>query len=207
MWYKAVLGEGGVHCRELCKLINEPLIEGMLVGTEKDMLNIDEREKLEQEKYALSTAMLKQWLGTRIDALLMPVIPWVGYKPKTWVKSKQWVGYTGMWNLLNYASVTVPVGKADRKLDSVGGGKDVEWERYSPRNESDTFNYEQCESSLWFGCGLWSILIILADDIELVQGMPICVQIVGGRFGEEKAVAVGKVVDELMNPTPFHPFS
>jgi hypothetical protein len=42
------------------------------------------------------------------------------------------------------------------------------------------------------------------DDIDLVHGMPICVQIVGGRFGEEKAVAVGKVVDELMNPTPFH---
>ncbi|KAJ5887325.1 hypothetical protein N7504_011372, partial [Penicillium tannophilum] len=188
MWYKAILGEGGVHCRELCKLINEPLIEGMLVGEEKDMLNIEQREKIEQEKYALSTAMLKQWLDTRIDALLMPVIPWVGYEPKTWVKSKQWVGYTGMWNLLNYASVTVPIGKADRGSDSVGGGKDVEWEGYSPRNESDAFNYEQY-------------------DIELVHGMPICVQIVGGRFGEEKAIAVAKVVDELMNPTPFHPFS
>lgn len=46
-----------------------------------------------------------------------------------------------------------------------------------------------------------------ADDIELVHGMPICVQIVGGRFGEEKAIAVAKVVDELMNPTPFHPFA
>ncbi|KAJ5528133.1 hypothetical protein N7513_012292, partial [Penicillium frequentans] len=188
MWYKAILGEGGFHCRELCKLINEPLIEGMLVGEEKDTLNIDEREKIEQEKYALSTAMLKQWLDTRIDALLMPVIPWVGYEPKTWVKSKQWVGYTGMWNLLDYAAVTVPVGKADRELDSVGGGKDVEWEGYAPRNESDAFNYGQY-------------------DIELVHGMPICAQIVGGRFGEEKAIAAAKVVDELMNPSPFHPFS
>jgi amidase len=44
----------------------------------------------------------------------------------------------------------------------------------------------------------------VADDVDLVHGMPICVQIVGGRFGEEKAVAVGKVVDEVMNPTPFH---
>jgi hypothetical protein len=43
-----------------------------------------------------------------------------------------------------------------------------------------------------------------SDDSELVHGMPICVQIVGGRFGEEKAVAVGKVIDGLMNPTPFH---
>jgi amidase len=48
------------------------------------------------------------------------------------------------------------------------------------------------------------VLILDIDDINLVHGMPVCVQIVGGRFGEEKAVALGKVVDELMNPTPFH---
>ncbi|KAJ5731483.1 uncharacterized protein N7483_005991 [Penicillium malachiteum] len=187
MWYKAILGEGGVHCRKLCEMISEPLIEGMLVGTEKDMLTLEEREKIEQDKYALSTAMLKQWLAAGIDVLLMPVIPWVGYKPKDWVQSKQWVGYTGMWNLLNYASVTVPVTKADRALDAVGGGKNVEWESYEARNESDAFNYSQYDS-------------------ELVHGMPICVQIVGGRFGEEKAIATAKVVDDLMNPTPFHPF-
>ena len=45
--------------------------------------------------------------------------------------------------------------------------------------------------------GLWANYIL--DDVDLVHGMPVCVQIVGGRFGEEKAVAVGKVVDELMN--------
>lgn len=28
--------------------------------------------------------------------------------------------------------------------------------------------------------------------------MPICLQIVGGRFGEEKAVAVAKVLDEVI---------
>lgn len=50
MWYKAILGEGGVHCRKLCEIINEPLIEGMLVGTEKDMLNLEEREKVSRAK-------------------------------------------------------------------------------------------------------------------------------------------------------------
>jgi amidase len=53
---------------------------------------------------------------------------------------------------------------------------------------------------MWLYANVGSV----ADDIDLVHGMPICVQIVGGRFGEEKAVAVGKVVDELMNPTAFH---
>ncbi|KAJ5698603.1 hypothetical protein N7462_000608 [Penicillium macrosclerotiorum] len=187
LWTKAVLSDGGRHCRKLCEIIDEPLIEGMVVGTEKDALDFDEREKLEGQKYALQTVFLKQWLNAGIDALLMPVLPWVGYRPKTWVESKQWLGYTAMWNLLDYAAVTVPVGRADREIDVVGSEIHGDWEGHVPRNESDAFNHGQY-------------------DIELVHGMPICIQIVGGRFGEEKAVAVGKVVDELMNPTPFHPF-
>jgi amidase len=36
--------------------------------------------------------------------------------------------------------------------------------------------------------------------------MPVCVQIVGGRFGEEKTVAVAKVLDQLLgyDKSPFH---
>ncbi|KAJ5367489.1 hypothetical protein N7541_001430 [Penicillium brevicompactum] len=179
LWTKGILADGGQHCRALCDLIDEPLIEGMIVGTPKDLLSVDEREQYEHTKNTIQAAYLKQWTHSGIDALIMPVLPWVGYKPKTWVKSKQWLGYTAMWNLLNYTAVTVPVTNANRDLDSVGanGG---EWENHSIRNESDAFNY-------------------LQYDIDLVHGMPVCVQIVGGRFGEEKTVAVGKVVDELMN--------
>lgn len=182
LWTKAILGDGGVHCKKLCAIIDEPLIEGMVVGTDKDTLSAEEREQVEGQKYSLQTQMLAQWVDTGIDALLMPVLPWVGYKPKTWVKSSQWLGYTAMWNLLDYAGVTVPVARVDKSVD-VG---DEEWKTHVGRNESDEFNHAQY-------------------DVDLVNGMPICVQIVGGRFGEEKAVAVGKVVDELMNKTPFHP--
>lgn len=101
--------------------------------------------QFEATKLTLQTAFLKQWVSSDIDALLMPVLPWVGYKPKTWVKSKQWLGYTAMWNLLDYAAVTVPVARADRGLDSVGSAGNNEWEGHSIRNESDAFNYLQCE--------------------------------------------------------------
>ncbi|KAJ5463316.1 Amidasefungi [Penicillium sp. IBT 31633x] len=186
LWTKGIQADGGQHCRALCEITGEPLIQGMLVGKEGDLLSSEEREQFEATKMALQTAFLKQWVSLGIDALLMPVIPWVGYKPKTWVESKHWVGYTAMWNLLDYAAVTVPVTRADRGLDSVGEGVNAEWETHSTRNESDAFNYQQY-------------------DIDLVHGMPIGVQIIGGRFGEEKAVAVGKVIDELVNQTPFHP--
>lgn len=85
----------------------------------------------------------------------MPVTPWVGYKPKTWVQSNQWLGYTAMWNLLNYAGVTVPVATVDPVLDQPG----AEWVDHVPRNESDAFNHSQCEffSSLSF----WEVYLWL----------------------------------------------
>ena len=70
----------------------------------------------------------------------MPVTPWVGYKPKSWVVSSQWLGYTALWNLLNYAAVTVPVTKVDKVLDE----PDEEWLGHRPRNDSDRFNWGQC---------------------------------------------------------------
>lgn len=47
----------------------------------------------------------------------MPNTPWVGYKPRTWVKSHQYVGYTSIWNLLDYAALTIPVTTASRTKD------------------------------------------------------------------------------------------
>lgn len=35
------------------------------------------------------------------------------------------------------------------------------------------------------------------DDINLVNGMPVGLQLVTGRFGEEKAVAIAKVMESL----------
>ncbi|KAL3465297.1 amidase signature domain-containing protein [Aspergillus heterothallicus] len=176
LWTKSVLADGGRHCRQLCAIVDEPLIQGMLVGTATDELSNQEREKIEEAKWAYQERYLAQWVSSGIDALLLPVTPWVGYKPKTWVVSKQWLGYTALYNLLNYAAVTVPVATADLNLDDPQ--KDEEWTAHVPRNDSDKFNYEQY-------------------DIELVKGMPVAVQIVGGRFGEERAVSVAKVIDEV----------
>lgn len=39
------------------------------------------------------------------------------------------------------------------------------------------------------------------DDMDLIDGMPVGVQIVGGKFGEERCVAVAKVIEEAMKVT------
>lgn len=38
----------------------------------------------------------------------------------------------------------------------------------------------------------------MVDDIDLVDGMPVGVQVVGGRFGEEKCVSVAKAIEQAM---------
>jgi amidase len=38
----------------------------------------------------------------------------------------------------------------------------------------------------------------VADDPKLIDGMPVSIQVVGGKFGEEKAVAVAKAVQEAL---------
>lgn len=37
-----------------------------------------------------------------------------------------------------------------------------------------------------------------ADDPSLIAGMPVGIQIVGGKFGEENAVAVAKALEEAL---------
>ena len=40
-------------------------------------------------------------------------------------------------------------------------------------------------------------MLILKDDPELVHGMPVGLQIITGRFGEEKAVGIAKLIETL----------
>lgn len=72
----------------------------------------------------------------------------MGFKPKTWVKSSQWVGYSSHWNLLDWAVLAAPIGVAEpEKIDvnaKPGDGREA-WAQHKPRNESDRFNWEQCK--------------------------------------------------------------
>lgn len=72
----------------------------------------------------------------------MPVAPWVGYKPWTWVKSNQYVGYTSIWNLVDWPALTVPVTTVTEEKD---GSPGEDWTSHQGRNPGDVFNKEQCK--------------------------------------------------------------
>ena len=174
LWLKAILADGGQRCADLCKLVGEPLIEGMLVGQPKDTLNVQQRQTLDDKIWEYQREYLQRWTESGIDALIMPVLPWVNFKPKTWVKSQQCCSYTAQWNLLNYTSLVVPATIVHKSLDQ----PDESWKKHVARSPSDQFNHDQY-------------------DLDLVEGMPVGLQVVGGRFGEEKTIAVAKVIQSF----------
>ena len=142
LWLECVLADGGEDARSLCDLAGEPLVEGMLVGLPEHTKTTKERRELEDKKTAFQRSYIKRWVDSQIDAIIMPVLPWVAYPPKTWVKSMQSVSYTSIWNLLNYSSLAIPATVADKKLDRPS----EEWTVYKPKNDADKFNKEQCQS-------------------------------------------------------------
>lgn len=147
-------------------------------------------------RLAYQKSYLRRWEDAKVDALVMPVLPWVGYPPKTWVKSSQNVSYTAVWNFVNFAALTVPVTTA--RPDETGSEEWKAW-KDKTRDVSDRFNWEQCRSRAeTTKAALTTLTLYPADDPELVAGMPVCVQVVGGLFGEENCVAVAKVVDDLL---------
>ena len=153
------MSDGGEGCRKMCELSGEPLIKGMIVGTEKHILTTSQlhdvsleyssdrqRQKAEPmkllfEKRNVEIEYLKRWVDAGIDAIIMPVSPWLGYTPKTWVSGPQYVGYTGVWNLLNYSGLVMPVSTVSVEKDQ----PDEDWLRHTPRNAADEFNYKQCK--------------------------------------------------------------
>lgn len=124
----------------------------------------------------------------------MPITPWVGYKPQTWVKSHQYVGYTSISNLLDYPALAIPVTKADRTKDD--RSLDKEWMTYQPRNKSDEFNHQQCK--LYLTPTKRKLSDSEIDDIDLIHGAPVGVQVITPKLQEEKCIAVAKVIEESL---------
>ncbi|KAI1205783.1 amidase signature domain-containing protein [Annulohypoxylon truncatum] len=135
--------------------------------------------QLNKRKTMLQQAYLKKWneiespkTGRKVDVVLMPPMPHTAVPHH----SCRWVGYTKIWNVLDYSALVIPAGK----VSSVDG--DAPW-KFAPRNMLDEWN-----------AGVWAQS--KARMIEL--GLPVGVQIAGRKLEEEKVLAIGAVIDELL---------
>ncbi|KAF2705077.1 acetamidase [Pleomassaria siparia CBS 279.74] len=135
--------------------------------------------QLNKEKVAAQKRFLDLWNSTRsqtsgkqIDLLLAPVMPHSAVPHR----KCRWVGYTKVFNVVDYPSVVLPAGAVSRELDSTSA---AEMGAYKPRNQLDEWN--------------WATF-----DLNSMDGMPIGVQIIASRLEEEKALGAAQMVDKVL---------
>jgi amidase len=142
-------------------------------------ISVYEYWQLNRKKWALQQAYLEKWKGVlsdktgrTVDVVIMPPMPHSSVPHG----GCGWVGYTKVWNLLDYSALVIPAGKIEPEDGNAN------WE-FAARNERDEWN-----SKLW-----------QTNKEEMINlGLPIGVQIVGRRLEEEKVLAVGKIIDDIL---------
>lgn len=103
-----------------------------------------------------------------MDVILSPTMPHSAVPHRTC----RWVGYTKVWNFLDYPALTFPAGRAEASID-------LQKEDYTPRNPLDAWNKD------------------LYDPISM-DGHPIGLQIIGRRFEEEKILGIATIIEKLL---------
>lgn len=179
MFYTA---DGGEDIRRDIEAGGEPFIPHVekLVNRGK-AISVYDYWQLNRRKTALQQAYLEKWnntisasTGRHVDAVLMPAMP----HPAVPHKACRWVGYTKVWNFLDYTALVLPGGKVE------AGDCEVAWQHES-RNVMDEWNAQVWRDNK-------------ADMADM--GLPVGIQIVGRKLEEEKILAVGKVLDDLLAP-------
>ncbi|KAJ4015233.1 hypothetical protein NW766_005565 [Fusarium irregulare] len=158
----------------------EPIIPAVQTLVDRGKaISVFEYWQLNKRKRELQQAYLEKWnnaisadTGRVVDALITPALVHASV-PHNSIK---WVGYTKVWNLLDYTALVIPAGRVEPQ------DLEAKWD-HETRNEKD----EWCKK-------LWE-----ERKGEMARHqLPVDIQIVGRHLEEEKVLAVGKVIDDLL---------
>jgi len=143
-------------------------------------ISVYEYWQLNRAKIAAQKAYLDKWRrirsptsGREVDVLLTPTMPHSAVPHR----ACRWVGYTKVWNFLDYTACVLPVGRVDPAVDVARA--DARVTGYVARSEVDEWN--------------WSLY-----DPDSMDGLPLSVQLVGQRLEEEKVLGIAHVVERLL---------
>jgi amidase len=122
-----------------------------------------------QQEYHDRWDSVRSASGRPVDVLLVPTMPHTAVPHRCC----RWVGYTKVFNFLDYPALSFPAGRVDRAID---GELD---EAYVPRNDHDAWNQKQY-------------------DLETMHDHHIGLQLVGRKFEEEKVLGAARQVEHLI---------
>ncbi|KAJ5099163.1 Amidase [Penicillium argentinense] len=167
--------DGGEDIRRDMAVAGEPYIPHVeaLVNRGQPM-SVYEYWQLNKRKAAAHKKYLDKWNAVRspsgkpVDVLLAPTLPHTSVPHRKF----RWVGYTKIWNFLDYPALTFPVDRVRADRDQVPA------EPYTPRNPLDEWNW-----------GLY--------DVDQVDGYPVNLQIIGKKLDEEKVLGAATVIEKI----------
>lgn len=171
--------DGGEDIRTAVLAGGEPFIPHVekLVNRGKP-ISVYEYWQLNRRKWALQQAYLQKWNSIRtkdgrvVDAVLLPPMPHTAVPHG----GCRWVGYTKVWNVLDYTALVLPAGEVCEK------DLEAPWD-YEARGEVDQWSLD-----------LWKH----KEDMARLK-LPVGLQIVGRKLEEEKILGIGKVVDDILH--------
>ncbi|CAI7583127.1 unnamed protein product [Penicillium pancosmium] len=167
--------DGGEDIRRDIAVAGEPYIPHVeaLVNRGKP-ISVYEYWQLNKRKAAAHKKYLDKWNAARsdsgkpVDILLSPTLPHTSLPHRKF----RWVGYTKIWNFLDYPALTFPVDRVRADSDQ------LPVESYTPRNPVDEWN--------------WNLY-----DAEQVDGYPVNLQIIGRKLEEEKVLGAATVIEKI----------
>lgn len=172
--------DGGEDIRRDVEAGGEPFIPHVeaLVNRGKP-ISVYSYWQLNKQKVVAQKRYLDLWKSTRsantgeeIDVLLTPVMPHSAVPHR----KCRWVGYTKVFNFVDYPAVVIPAGQVSTELDGEAAST---MNAYEPRNPLDEWN--------------WNLF-----DADVMDGMPIGVQVVARRLHEERALGAAKAIDSIL---------
>ncbi|KAL1980862.1 hypothetical protein VTN96DRAFT_3397 [Rasamsonia emersonii] len=169
--------DGGEDIRRDVAVAGEPFIPHVeaLVNRGKP-ISVYEYWQLNKRKVAVQKRYLDKWNAARspsgipVDVLLSPTMPHTSVPHR----SCRWVGYTKVWNILDYPAITFPVDMVRPEKDRLPEDAPA----YTPRNELDAWH--------------WSLY-----NPEQMAGHPVNLQVIGRKLEEEKVLGAVSVIEKV----------
>ncbi|KAK1239301.1 hypothetical protein MKX07_008789 [Trichoderma sp. CBMAI-0711] len=163
------LADGGKTIKSQLEPTDEPMRPEMEPYSLARELSTSEMWKLHLERSEFQNRHLDRWVKAGLDALLLPTMPFNTVRSGNF----KHVGYTGVYNVVDYAAVSFPTGlKVDKDID-------VESPDYTPLSIDCKAVHETYEP-------------------DLMHGLPISLQLVARKLEEEKVLQMtGRVLEAL----------